>query len=71
VVWTSDPRGTLEIAIAEPALVSNYGFGTRTAECHICTRCGVVPVVTSRIDGALYAVISVNWIPSVRYRAVA
>ena len=36
-VWTSDPRGTLEIAIAQPALVSNYGFGTRTAEFHICT----------------------------------
>lgn len=59
-VWTSDPRGRLEIAIADPSLVSRYGFGTRTAEFQICTRCGVVPVVTSRIDGTLYAVVSVN-----------
>ena len=31
-----------------------------TAEFHVCTACGVVPVVTSRIDGRLYAVVSVN-----------
>ena len=37
-----------------------YAFGTRTAEFHICARCGIVPVVTSRIDGRLYAVVSVN-----------
>ena len=35
-------------------------FGTRTADFHLCTHCGVVPVVTSRIDGRLYAVVSVN-----------
>ena len=37
-----------------------YAFGTKTAEFHVCTGCGVVPVVTSRIDGCLYAVVSVN-----------
>ena len=37
-----------------------YEFGTGTAEFHICSRCGVVPVVTSKIDGRLYAVVSVN-----------
>ena len=36
------------------------GDGTRTADFHVCTRCGVVPVVTSYIDGQLYAVVSVN-----------
>ena len=44
----------------DPSLVSNYAFGTRTAEFHVCARCGTVPVVTSRIDGHLYAVVSVN-----------
>ena len=39
---------------------SKYAFGTKTAEFHVCTGCGVVPVVTSRIDGCLYAVVSVN-----------
>jgi hypothetical protein len=40
--------------------VSRYAFGTRTAEFHVCARCGVVPVVTSLIDGRLYAVVSIN-----------
>ncbi|MCW8808778.1 MAG: hypothetical protein OQK79_11810 [Rhodanobacter sp.] len=59
-VWTSHPAGSLKVAVKEPALVSRYAFGTRTAEFHVCARCGVVPVVTSRIDGRLYAVVSVN-----------
>ena len=59
-LWTSCPTGSLRITIRQPALVSRYSFGTRTAEFHVCSRCGVVPVVTSRIDGRLYAVVSVN-----------
>ena len=59
-VWTSNPAGALRVRIEDPALVSRYAFGTRTAEFHICARCGIVPVVTSRIDGRLYAVVSVN-----------
>src|SRR5881296_2233194 len=59
-VWTSNPRGILKVAISDPSLVSIYAFGTRTAEFHICSQCGIVPVVTSRIDGHLYAVVSVN-----------
>ena len=59
-VWTSKPDGALEVVVKDPALVSKYAFGTKTAEFHICARCGVVPIVTSRIDGRLYAVVSVN-----------
>lgn len=59
-LWTSNPGGALEVRIAEPSHVSRYEFGSRTAQFHICTRCGAVPVVTSRIDGKLYAVVSVN-----------
>lgn len=59
-VWTSCPTGSLEVSVREPQRVSRYQFGTRTAEFHLCTGCGVVPVVTSRIDGRLYAVVSVN-----------
>ena len=59
-VWTSNPGGALEVVVEDPALVSKYAFGTRTAEFHTCMRCGIVPVVTSRIDGRLYAVVSVN-----------
>ena len=59
-VWTSCPTGSLEVKVREPALVSRYSFGTKTAEFHICARCGIAPVVTSRIAGNVYAVVSVN-----------
>lgn len=59
-VWTSYPRGVLKVAVQDRKRVSTYAFGTKTAEFHVCASCGVVPVVTSRIDGRLYAVVSVN-----------
>jgi hypothetical protein len=59
-VWTSCPSGSLKVTVRKPAELSCYAFGTGTAQFHICARCGVVPVVTSRIDDRLYAVVSVN-----------
>jgi hypothetical protein len=59
-VWTSCPTGALRVSVREAQRVSRYQFGTKTAEFHLCTACGVVPVVTSLIDGRLYAVVSVH-----------
>ncbi len=59
-VWTSCPTGELTVAIDDPASVSRYAFGTETAQFHVCARCGVVPVVTSAIEGTTYAVVNVN-----------
>jgi hypothetical protein len=59
-VWTSCPTGSVEVTVREPSRVSKYSFGTKTAQFHVCAQCGAVPVVTSRIDGRLYAVVSVN-----------
>jgi len=59
-VWTSCPGGTLKLSVRDGSRVSRYAFGTKTAEFHICSACGIVPVVTSRIDGREYAVVSVN-----------
>lgn len=59
-VWTSNPRGALRITIQNPALVSEYTFGSGNASFHTCAHCGIVPVVTSKIDGRLYGVVSVN-----------
>ena len=59
-VWTSCPTGRLRVAVRNPARVSRYAFGTKTAEFHVCMDCGIVPVVTSLIAGRLYAVVSVN-----------
>lgn len=59
-VWPSCPTGRLTVSVADPANVSRYVFGTKTAQFHICTKCGVVPVVTSENDRKTYAVVSVN-----------
>jgi len=59
-VWTSCPAGKLRVTMRRREKVVPYVFGTRTAEFHVCTDCGVVPVVTSRIADRLYAVVSSN-----------
>ncbi len=59
-VYTSHPAGVLAARIADAALVERYRFGTETADFHICRNCGVVPFVTSTIDGAVFAVVNVN-----------
>ncbi len=58
--WTSHRESVLKIAYTEPALVSEYRFGTATAIFTVCSACGVVPFVTSRIDEHLYAVVNTN-----------
>jgi hypothetical protein len=64
-VWTSHPDAKLTVSVGDAALVSQYLFGTRTATFHICARCGGVPLVTSRIDDGLYAVVNVNALENV------
>ena len=59
-VWTAHPDAVLTLEVQDASLVSRYAFETRTAEFHVCSRCGVVPVATSRIDGRDYAVVNVN-----------
>lgn len=59
-IWTSNPQAKLTVTVEHPRLVSKYSFGTRTANFHVCARCGAVPLVTSEIDGGVYAVVNVN-----------
>ena len=59
-VYTSHRDAELAAVVRDQALVSRYRFGTETAEFYLCSRCGVVPFVTSTIEGNLYAVVNVN-----------
>jgi hypothetical protein len=59
-IWTSNPAGALAVNVVRSAQVSRYAFETGTAEFLVCARCGVPPLVTSRIEGRLYAVVNVN-----------
>ena len=58
--YTSHRDAELAAVVHDERFVSRYKFGTETAEFFICTRCGVVPFVTSMIADNLYAVVNVN-----------
>ncbi len=58
--YTSHSDAELAAVVHDEALVSHYRFGTETAEFYLCSRCGVVPFVTSTIEDNLYAVVNVN-----------
>jgi len=74
-VWTSHPQARLSVRMDDASRVSAYEFGTRTARFHVCARCGVVPIVTSELDGKTYAVVNVNALtdldPALLQRAAA
>jgi len=59
-VWTSDPKGSLRMSVADVNKVDEYRFGSETAEFYVCLSCGVVPLVLSRSDEVQYAVVNVN-----------
>jgi hypothetical protein len=58
--WTSNPQGYFTLQIADEAKVTPYRFGTGTADFHVCSTCGVAPIVTCAIEGRRYAVVNVN-----------
>jgi len=63
--WTSHPDARFTLAIGDPARVTQYRFGTRTADFHVCLTCGIIPIVTCTIDGTRYAVFNVNTLDNV------
>jgi len=50
----------LHVRVSDAGAVARYVFGTETADFLVCARCGVAPLVTSRIDDKVYAVVNVN-----------
>jgi hypothetical protein len=59
-VWTANPSATLSLNVTDSRRLSNYAFGTKTADFRVCSRCGIVVCCTSPIEGRLYAVVNVN-----------
>jgi hypothetical protein len=59
-VWTSHPQARFALHVAEDSRVTLYRFGTKTADFHVCSTCGVVPIVTCAIAGTRYAVVNAN-----------
>ena len=61
-VSTSDPDGEIRVTIKAADRVNRYRFGHRTADFHVCSDCGGVPVVTCDDDGALIGLVDVRMI---------
>ena len=61
-ISTSDPDAEMQITITEPDNVNKYRFGHRTADFYICRTCGMIPVVTSDIDGTTVGLVDVRMI---------
>lgn len=58
--WTSNPNARFSLLIADPTHVAIYRFGTKTADFHVCTTCGVTPIVTWTIEGVRRAVFNIR-----------
>lgn len=58
--WTSHRNAELDAKIDDPTSVSKYRFGTKTADFYVCSVCGIVPFVVSKIDNQWYAVVNVH-----------
>lgn len=57
--WLSDPRGSLEIRIADAGDLSRYRQGAAIAEMLLCRRCGVL-VAAAWQGQTLYGVVNVS-----------
>ena len=60
VSGVSDPGGKLEISLHDPAEVSRYRFGTRTADFLVCRTCGVFVAAVCTIEGLTNGVLNAN-----------
>ncbi len=60
VLSTSDPAGRLEFIAREPAQVTRYRFGLRTADFLVCARCGVYVGACIETERGAYGIINVR-----------
>ena len=62
---TSDPAGRIRFELRDPALLTRYRFGLRTADFLVCARCGVYVGALMQDGGAQYAIVNANTLDAV------
>jgi hypothetical protein len=67
----SDPKGRVEFAIHDPALLSRYSFGLGTAQFLVCRTCGVYVGAVMADAGSAYAIININALQTPEVLAMA
>ncbi len=58
--YVSDPEGGVRITVRDPAKLTRYRFGHKTADFLVCGNCGVFLGAVMTEDASSYAVINVN-----------
>jgi hypothetical protein len=59
-VSTSDPAGRVSFTLRDPALLTRYRFGLKTADFLVCARCGIYVGATFTEEGGTWAVLNAN-----------
>ena len=62
---TSDPRGSIELAISDSRFLNKYRFGERTADFLVCARCGVYIGAVIATASGRYGIVNVNALQAV------
>jgi hypothetical protein len=62
---TSDPAGRVVFELHDPALLTRYRFGLRTADFLICAKCGVYVGAFMREPGGAWAIVNANTLDGV------
>ena len=57
---TSDPEGSIELAISKSDHLSRYRFGERTADFLVCAQCGVYIGAVIETASGSYGIINLN-----------
>ena len=62
---TSDPAGRIVFELRDPALLTRYRFGLRTADFLVCAKCGVYVGAFMREAGGAWAIVNANTLDEV------
>ena len=62
---TSDPAGRIRFEVRDPAQLTRYRFGLKTADFLVCSKCGIYVGAAMRDGDALYAIINANTLDEV------
>ena len=62
---TSDPQGTVSFEVRDPAQLTRYRFGLKTADFLVCARCGIYVGATIEDGGRRWAILNANTLDDV------
>ena len=62
---TSDPQGRIRFEVRDPARLTRYRFGLRTADFLVCAQCGIYVGSVMREGNAQWAVVNANTLDDV------